>query len=266
MAHFSFSRSGAPARLPATPTARILARAFSSHVSPVADCPYLAGQKQALSVHHLLSVSPEELDLLLARGFRRFGFAYFRPVCACLACDSIRVPVASFAPSKSHRRALRKASDLTITWGEPTLDDERLALYGAWHRARETARGWGESDLDASSYVESFCLPHPCGREVTYRLDGKLVAVGIVDESQSALSAVYCYYDPALADLSLGIVNVLSCLRRAKERDLAHVYLGYRVEACPSLRYKAGFHPYEILEGRPAEGEPTWVLEDEAAG
>lgn len=266
MAHFSFSRPAFPRRDETTPAGRILARAFSSHVSPAADCPYIAGQKQALSVHHLLSVSPEELDLLLARGFRRFGFAYFRPVCACLACDSIRIPVATFTPSRSHRRAARKASRLTISWSEPTLDDERLELYQRWHRAREMSRGWGESDLDASSYVESFCLPHPCGREVSYRLDGRLVAVGIVDEAAASLSAVYCYYDPDLAELSLGIVNVLTCLARAKERDLAHVYLGYRVEACPSLRYKAGFHPHELLVGRPAEGEPTWKLADADQG
>jgi arginine-tRNA-protein transferase len=258
MAHFSYPIAR-PRSLPLTPTGAVLARAFSRGLSPTSACPYLRDQQQTLAVHHLLSVSPHELELLLSRGFRRFGFAYFRPVCACLACDSIRVPVATFRPSKSQKRAWKKASNLTITWGEPTVDDERIALYRAWHALRETTRGWGETDLDVASYVESFCMPHPCGREVSYRIDGRLVAVGIVDQASDGLSAVYCYYEPALAELSLGVVNVLACIERARELGLRHVYLGFRVEACPSLRYKASFRPYELLQGRPAEGEPTWT-------
>lgn len=244
---------------PLTAVGRVLARAFSHHVSAPSACPYLAANHQTLAVYHLLAVSPEELAALLARGFRRFGFAYFRPVCACLACDSLRVRAIDFAPSKTQRRVARKGAHLTVSWGEPTLDAERLALYQEWHRAREGARGWGESDLDAESYAESFCVPHPCAREVSYRQDGRLVAVGIVDEAHDALSAVYCYYDPALAEMSLGVLNVLTCLARTRELGLTFLYLGYRVEDCPSLRYKGTFRPYETLVGRPADGEPTWA-------
>jgi leucyl-tRNA---protein transferase len=252
----------------ASPTRLVLARAFSEMETRPAPCPYLSDRQQTLALHHLLSVSPEELDLLLARGYRRFGFAYFRPTCACLACDSLRVPVASFVPSKTQRRALRGAQDLEVRWNTPQLDAERVALYTKWHRGRETTRGWrplrDEADDEAedpiASYAESFCLPHPCARELSYWLDGKLVAVGIVDAAADALSAVYCYYDPDFAKLSLGVVNVLVCLQKAEYLGLRYVYLGYRVEGCPSLRYKGGFRPHEILQGRPATGEPTWIL------
>jgi len=33
----------------------------------------------------------------------------------------------------------------------------------------------------------------------------------------------------------------------AKQRKLAHVYLGYYVDQCRSLEYKARFRPNEIL-------------------
>lgn len=257
-------------QVPPTRTALVLARAFSTIETTPAPCPYLADRDHTMAVHHLLSVTPEELGLLLARGYRRFGFAYFRPTCACVACDSIRVPVASFSPSKTQRRVLRSALDLEVRWGTPQVDRARVELYMKWHRSRERSRGWrplaegasveGEDD-PFTSYAESFCTPHPCARELSYWLDGSLVAVGIVDEASNALSAVYCYHDPDLAKRSLGVVNVLVCLQRAADLGLDHVYLGYRVEACPSLQYKAGFRPHELLQGRPATAEPRWELQ-----
>ena len=46
----------------------------------------------------------------------------------------------------------------------------------------------------------------------------------------------------------------------AAARGIPYVYLGYAVEACPSLRYKASFCPREELEGWPQMGEaPRWV-------
>jgi leucyl-tRNA---protein transferase len=37
------------------------------------------------------------------------------------------------------------------------------------------------------------------------------------------------------------------------------MYLGYRVSACASLKYKAAFHPQEVLMGRPLDfEEPRW--------
>jgi arginine-tRNA-protein transferase len=94
-----------------------------------------------------------------------------------------------------------------------------------------------------------------------------LVAIGITDRTPSALSAVYCYYDPADEKLSPGTFNVLSCISRAREEGLQHVYLGYRVDGCASLRYKGRFHPQERLLGRPEEGaSPRWVLDPPVPG
>ena len=52
------------------------------------------------------------------------------------------------------------------------------------------------------------------------------------------------------ARLSLGTYNVLCALQYAKRRRLAHLYLGYRVEGCLSLKYKGRFLPQERLRGR----------------
>ncbi len=52
---------------------------------------------------------------------------------------------------------------------------------------------------------------------------------------------------------------MLSLVEEAREAGLPHVYLGYRVAGCASLRYKATFRPHELLSGRPAMTEqPVW--------
>lgn len=42
-----------------------------------------------------------------------------------------------------------------------------------------------------------------------YWLDGRLVAVGVVDVLPSYLSSVYLFWDPALVGLSLGVLSAL---------------------------------------------------------
>ena len=47
---------------------------------------------------------------------------------------------------------------------------------------------------------------------------------------------------------------------RAARAALPHVYLGYRIMGCASMRYKAGYRPHELLQGLPGPGEePHWV-------
>jgi hypothetical protein len=46
----------------------------------------------------------------------------------------------------------------------------------------------------------------------------------------------------------------------ARELGCQHMYLGYRVDGCPSLTYKGMFRPHELLMGRPAlDEEPVWL-------
>ena len=227
-------------------------------------CSYLPDTVASLEHRILIDVGPEELDRLLERGWRRFGPDYFRPACpSCSKCVPTRLPVASFAPTRSQRRARRKAEGLRVTVGPPRLDDDRLALYHRWHADREVAREWSPSALDAREYALQFAFPHPCGREVALYDDeagGKLVGVGICDEAPRAWSLVYFFFDPDYAGRSLGVANVLLNVEIAEERGIPYVYLGYAVAECPSLKYKGAFGPREELLGWPAPGEvPQWV-------
>ena len=220
-------------------------------------CPYLPGLDSTTETLLMTGVSPPELEQLLERGWRRFGPVYFRPVCLqCTACVSVRVPVQGFSPSTNLRRVEKRAGHLKVAIGKPAVDEVRLALYRRWHVAREAERGWKPDRIGAESYAMQFCFPHPAAREFSYWDGDALVAVGIADETPHAISAVYCYHDPAVSRFSLGTFNVLRTLSNAREKGLAHVYLGYCVDGCASLEYKARFRPQETLVGRDGEAQP----------
>ncbi len=63
------------------------------------------------------------------------------------------------------------------------------------------------------------------------------------------LSMVYSFYDPDLADLSLGTYLILDHIAIAREAGLPYVYLGYWVPGSRKMGYKAGFSGLEIYKG-----------------
>lgn len=212
----------------------------------------------------LLDVTPDEMDVLLARGVRRFGPMYFRPACpSCEACVSLRMRADSFELRRRHKRVLRRNEDLRVSVRAPRVDQARLDLYAKWHGSRQEARGWEPSPLDGATYAQVFAFPHATALEITYWLGSTLVGVALSDATPQALSAIYFYYDPELADRSLGTLNVLVHLLRAKDEQRRWVYLGYWVRDCASLRYKATFGAHEALVGPPSfDAEPTWVARE----
>jgi arginine-tRNA-protein transferase len=139
-----------------------------------------------------------------------------------------------------------------------------MALYAKWHAGRERARGWTPNPLDAQRYRLDFAFPHPSAREAAFYDDdagGRLVGVSIFDETPRCLSAAYFYFDPDYARLSLGTANIVSLVDDARRAGRAHVYLGYSVDGCASLAYKARFRPHELLTGRPGPHEaPAWLV------
>lgn len=231
-------------------------------------CTYLEGRAARLEEQVLLDVTPEELEARLSRGWRHFGPAYFRPRCAgCGECVSLRLPVERFSPTESQRRALRRARQFRAEWQLPRIDPARLALYATWHRAREEKHGWESSPLTAREYWWQFAFPHPAARELALYQEKRLVMVGLYDETPQALSAVYCFYHPEIARLSPGVANVMLGVERARAGGKEVLYLGYRVEGCPSLRYKSLFGPHQVLRGRPEmDEEPEWVEPGEDRG
>jgi arginine-tRNA-protein transferase len=245
-------------------------RLLEQFVESPRPCAYLPDRSASLDVRVMLDVTPAELDVLLERGWRRFGPVYFRPACAtCVECVSLRVLVDRFRPSKSQRRARRACAGLRRVVGPPRVDESRLALYAKWHASREAARKWQSNPQSRERYALEFAFPHPCAREAAFYDDargGLLVAVGLFDETPQALSAAFFFYDPEYSHLSPGTANVVSLVEQAAQGGRPHVYLGYRVMGCASLRYKASFGPHEVLPELHAKWVPGAAGEPGAPG
>ncbi|MBN1207602.1 MAG: GNAT family N-acetyltransferase [Myxococcaceae bacterium] len=247
-----------------------MANVIHHATEPPEPCHYLPEQRSSLEQKVMTDVTAEEFEALLSRGWRRFGPIYFRPACqACGECVTLRIPTATFRPNRSQRRAQAACARFRVEVRVPQVDAERRALYHAWHDWRQRTREWSAAELSERDYYLQFAFPHPCAREVAWYDDAaeggpRLVAVGICDETPQSWSAVYFFFHPDYAHCSLGTANVVKQVELARARGLPHVYLGYRVLGCASLRYKAAFRPHELLEGRPGPGEePRWRGGDE---
>ncbi|MBX2810155.1 MAG: arginyltransferase [Myxococcales bacterium] len=244
-----------------------MARQLRQWVAEPVACAYLPDEQATLEYRLLLDVSGDELDVLLELGWRRFGPAYFRPACsACSECVPLRIPVDRFRMSKQQRRVWNKVQDrLEVVEQSPQIDEQRLQLYRRWHVAQGQKRDWPSDNMDRTDYYHQFAFPHPCGRELSYwdhspasGPSPRLVGIAITDVTPSALSAVYTYYDPEYAKLSLGTASVLFQLQRARDTGRDWLYLGYRVSGCPSSEYKHRFQPHQLLTYSAASAQTQW--------
>jgi arginine-tRNA-protein transferase len=222
---------------------------FSFHAPP-SPCGYLPDQIWQLEYEHFARLSPAEYMARLRAGWRRFGHSLFHNRCpSCTSCRSLRVLVNQFRPNRSQRRCWNKnAESVRLQVGQPSVSQVKLRLYDRFHAFQSDNKGWPlHPAKDAVSYGESFVAnPFPT-QEWCYYLGERLVGVGYVDDLPGALSAIYFFYEPGERHLSLGTYNVLRIIESARLRGIQHVYLGYYVEGCQSMEYKATFAPNQVL-------------------
>jgi arginine-tRNA-protein transferase len=214
------------------------------------ECVYLPDQDWSLNYEVFGELSPAEYQARLNEGWRRFGFSLFKPQCpSCRKCQSLRVPVATFQPDRSQRRAIAaNEGDVRLTIGPPTVTDDKLELYDRFHAFQHDTKGWPAHENETAAAYRSSFIENPFPTEEwSYRLGDKLIGVGYVDHLPAGYSAIYFFYDPEQRERSLGTYNVLSILREAAKRGLPYVYLGYYVEGCRSLEYKGRFRPHEVI-------------------
>ncbi|KAJ4439160.1 hypothetical protein ANN_15117 [Periplaneta americana] len=97
-----------------------------------------------------------------------------------------------------------------------------------------------------------------------YWMDGRLIAVGVIDILPRCVSSVYFYYDPELGQLSLGTyaslrhascISTVVCFREicltrslhGHSSVLQYYYMGFYIHTCPKMRYKASYSPSFLL-------------------
>ena len=207
-------------------------------------CAYLPGRL----ARETLAVTPVDGDTyqrLMDNGFRRSERYFYRPACAdCDACRPLRVPVDRFRPSRSQRRALRRNLDVQVRCAAPQFSEARWELFQRYQAAvhdRPMLRC-------ADEYRAVFCRSPLPTIEMTYTLGERLIGLGVVDACRDSLSSVYFYYDPEEARRSLGVFSALREIEECRRRRRPYWYLGFYVDGCAKMAYKAAFRPCELLD------------------
>jgi arginine-tRNA-protein transferase len=83
-----------------------------------------------------------------------------------------------------------------------------------------------------------------------YRIGDVLIAVGVVDILPNCLSSVYLFYHPTFSHelLALGKYAILKEIEYARDTlKVPYYYLGYYIESCQKMRYKAEYNPSQLL-------------------
>lgn len=209
-----------------------------------AHCAYLPDLQRQSRYFLAEDVTGEELDSLLAAGWRKFGPYFFQPACpGCQACTPLRVRVADFRPSRSQRRVLRSNRELSVDFGGLNFTQEIYEIYLAHSKAR-----FGKTVDSLENFLFSFYCP-PCpALQVEIHQEDQLIAVGWLDVGETSLSSVYFCFDPEFAHLGPGTFSILSEIEYARGRDLEWYYLGYSVAGNRATAYKTAYQPHETFD------------------
>ncbi|MFY9342822.1 MAG: arginyltransferase [Planctomycetota bacterium] len=213
--------------------------------TPLRPCNYLPGRLTRERAFLAERLDPGLYHELMDRGFRRSGDLFYATACPdCRACVPLRVPVATFRPSRSQRRVLRRNQDVDVQVRRPLCSAETFALY---RRYLQHQHGKSMDDGDEAGFAASLYARVVDTREVIYSLGGRTVAISLVDVSAQSVSAVYHFYEPADRDRSLGVFSVLAEIEWARQQGVPFYYLGFWITGCKTMAYKADYGPHELL-------------------
>jgi arginyl-tRNA--protein-N-Asp/Glu arginylyltransferase len=225
------------------------------------SCSYQADHvARMLFLHPEIPVAVSLQQSLADRGFRRSGRYFYRPWCpGCRACISIRVPVEAFQANRRQRRCWAKyRPSISITEKPPTLTAGQYELYRRYTAARHPDGSMANAGM--GSCLEFFTCPWTDTRFLELRRGGDLLAVAVTDWLPAGLSAVYTFFAPEYARMSPGTLAILCQIDQARRLGLQWLYLGYWIDECRKMQYKADFRPVEAwMSGawvRYGPGEP----------
>ena len=81
-----------------------------------------------------------------------------------------------------------------------------------------------------------------------YRLDGRLIAMGVLDLLPHCVSSVYLIYHSDFEKWSFGKLSALREAALALEAGYRFYYMGYYIHSCAKMRYKNDYHPQYVLD------------------
>ena len=164
--------------------------------------------------------------------------------------------VNEFRPTRSMQRVSHRNQDLSGEMRVAVPTSEQYAVFRGYLDARHRDGGMADMTvLDYAMMVEDshvetciveYRAPSPIG-QTTHRERPALVATALTDVLSDGLSTAYSFFDPDVAERSLGTYMILDHINRARRLGLAYVYLGYWVKGSKKMDYKGRFLPQERL-------------------
>lgn len=217
------------------------------YLTPSHPCSYLNDRSaRTLFLDPREAVSQELYSTLSSAGFRRSGSHLYRPHCeGCQACVPVRVPVAQFQLTRRFRRVQKRNADLRVGLEAPVCSATAFDLYSRYIEGRH----WnGDMYPPSEDQFRSFLLSSWSRTHfLTLHDHSNLIGVAVTDTMGDGLSAIYTFFDPAMADRSLGVFAVLNQIRQCHDLGLPYLYMGYWIRDCAKMRYKTDFRPVELL-------------------
>jgi len=221
---------------------------FKLGITKTFPCNYLPEQEERLliAVDERLQ-NNNSYSWLMTQGFRRSGEQSYRPHCPnCNACQSIRVLVPEFAPSKSQKRSLKRNQHFVVKQSKQ-LKDSYYPLYESYINTCHQDGTMYPANFEQFKSFLSCNLTQQIFIETWHEENGskQLICVAVTDVLSNGLSAVYTFYHPDYKANGLGIFSILTQLRLCEEQALPYLYLGYQIDDCQKMNYKNRYLPYE---------------------
>lgn len=101
---------------------------------------------------------------------------------------------------------------------------------------QRTTRQVNEKSQKLGSY-------HQC-----YRLDGRLIAMSVLDLLPHCVSGVYMLYHSDYEKWQFGKLSALREAALALEGGYQYYYMGYYIHSCTKMRYKGDYKPQYVLD------------------
>lgn len=164
------------------------------------------------------------------------------------------------AETKSIKTPPQPAHSFEVTLESDEFTEEKYAVFENYQRIVHQE---SPSDISRDGFKRFLCdsplrneiFKSPDGKErllgsfhQCYRLDGKLVAVGVLDLLPECVSAKYFLYHESIHKFQPGKLGALYEIALAAEKGYRWWYSGFYIHTCPKMRYKIDFKPQYVLD------------------
>jgi arginine-tRNA-protein transferase len=159
------------------------------------------------------------------------------------------------------KRPPEPAHEFVVTLEPDTFTEEKYAVFENYqqvvhHEPPSRISRQGFTGFLCNSPLQRGVLPGIEGKEgrqlgsfhQCYRLDGRLVAIGVLDLLPDCVSAVYFLYHESIHMHNPGKLGALREISLAMDQGYRWWYPGYYIHSCPKMRYKIDYSPQYVLD------------------